>query len=245
MGQANRVVVTCADRAHVATTVAVQLRAAISDLQGDPDRVVQLCLTGGRIANEVYRQLAGDQEGQSSVVDWRRVEFWWGDERYVPTESPDRNAGQSLALLAASIPLDPARVHPMPSRGMGYADLQQAALHYASDLGDTVFDICLLGMGEDGHVASLFPDHPSFDPQAATHVIGVTDSPKPPPDRLSLTLPVLNASSQTWLIVAGDDKAASAARAIGGDSTLPAGAVQGRDRTVWFIDSDAARDLPQ
>lgn len=76
-------------------------------------------------------------------------------------------------------------------------------------------------------------------------MIGVTDSPKPPPDRLSLTLPVLNASSQTWLIVAGDDKAASAARAIGGDSTLPAGAVQGRDRTVWFIDADAARDLPQ
>lgn len=242
MGQAKLVLVTCADRAHVATTVATQLRTTIQQLQADGDRVVQLCLTGGRIANEVYRQLAGDQK-DGSGVEWARVEFWWGDERYVATESPDRNAGQSLALLAASIPLDPARVHPMPSRGMGSADLQQAALHYASDLGDTMFDICLLGMGEDGHVASLFPGHPSFDPAAATRVIAVTDSPKPPPDRLSLTMPVLKESSQVWLIVAGEDKAASAARAIAGDSSLPAGVVRGRDRTVWFLDEDAARDL--
>lgn len=235
------VVVTSADRDSVAATVAMQLREAISRLQVDPDRVVQICLTGGRIANEVYRQLADASDLQA--VDWGRVEFWWGDERFVAVESPDRNAGQSLALLAATIPFDPALVHPMPARGSAEADLRQAALHYASELGDTVFDICLLGMGEDGHIASLFPDHPSFEKETSSKVIGVTNSPKPPSERLSLTLPVLNRSAEVWLIVAGAEKASAVARAVAGDPSLPAGSVQGTERTVWFVDEAAAPSL--
>lgn len=235
------VLVTCVDRDAVASTVAMQLRAAISQMQTEPARVVQVCLTGGRIANEVYRQLA--DATNFNDVDWGRVEFWWGDERFVPTESPERNAGQSLALLAATIPFDPALVHPMPARGRQEADLRQAALHYASELGDTVFDICLLGMGEDGHVASIFPDHPSFDKHTPARVVGVTDSPKPPAERLSLTLPVLNQSAEVWLIVAGSEKAEAAARAIAGDAALPAGSVQGSARTVWFLDEAAAADV--
>jgi 6-phosphogluconolactonase len=235
------VVVTCADRDGVAATVAMQLGTAISRLQTDPDRIVQVCLTGGRIANEVYRQLADASD--VNTVEWGRVEFWWGDERFVPVESPDRNAGQNLALLAATIPFDPALVHPMPARGSAEADLRQAALHYASELGDTVFDICLLGMGEDGHVASIFPDHPSFEKETASTVVGVTNSPKPPAERLSLTLPVLNRSSEVWLIVAGPEKAAAVARSIAGDSRLPAGSVQGTERTVWFLDHAAAPPL--
>lgn len=233
------VLVTCLDRAEVAATVAIQLKAAIQRLQADPRRIVQLCLTGGRIANEVYRQVAvaDDEHG---AIDWSRVEFWWGDERFVPTEDPDRNAGQSLAQLG-SIALDPARVHPMPSAGTGSSDLRQAAQHYASELGDTRFDICLLGMGEDGHVASLFPGHRAFDPTATALVVAVTDSPKPPPERLSLTLPVINESKEVWLLVAGADKASAAARAIGGDRSLPAALVAGTQRTVWFLDEDAAQ----
>ena len=232
------VVVTSADRSGVAATVAMQLRQAISRLQENPDRIVQVCLTGGRIANEVYRQLADASDLQ--VVDWGRVEFWWGDERFVAVESPDRNAGQSLALLAATIPFDPARVHPMPARGSAEADLRQAALHYASELGATIFDICLLGVGEDGHIASLFPEHPSFEKDTSSNVVGVTNSPKPPSERLSLTLPVLNRSAEVWLIVAGAEKAAPVARAIAGDDRLPAGSVQGTERTVWFLDEEAA-----
>lgn len=235
------VVVTSADRNSVAATVAMQLREAISRLQVHPDRVVQICLTGGRIANEVYRQLADASDLQA--VDWGRVEFWWGDERFVPVESADRNAGQSLALLAATIPFDPARVHPMPARGSAEADLHEAALHYASELGDTAFDICLLGMGEDGHVASLFPGHPSFEKDTSSTVIGVTNSPKPPAERLSLTLPVLNRSAEVWLIVAGAEKSDAVARAIAGDSSLPAGAVNGTEQTVWFLDEAAAPPL--
>lgn len=235
------VVVTSVDRSGVAATVAMQLREAISRLQEQPGRVVQICLTGGRIANEVYRQLADASDLQA--VDWGRVEFWWGDERFVAVESADRNAGQSLALLAATISFDPALVHPMPARGSAEADLRQAALHYASELGDTVFDICLLGVGEDGHVASLFPEHPSFEKETSSNVIGVTNSPKPPSERLSLTLPVLNRSTEVWLIVAGAEKADAVARAIAGDTSLPAGSVQGTGRTVWFLDEAAAPPL--
>lgn len=237
-----KVVVTCLDREAVAATVSIQLRAAVRRLQTDPGRVVQLCLTGGRIANDVCRLLAGAESDQHGI-DWSRVEFWWGDERWVPTESPDRNAGQTLALLAASIPLDPSRVHPMPSSGAGNSDLRQAALHYASELGDTQFDICLLGVGEDGHVASLFPGHPSFDPRTTSRVVGVTDSPKPPPERLSLTVSVINDATEVWVVAAGPEKAEAAARALGHDSRLPAAVVAGRDKTVWFLDSDAAGQL--
>lgn len=232
------VLVTCADRDAVASTVAMRLRAALNRLQVDRNWPVQVCLTGGRIANAMYRQLADARD--LNIVDWGEVEFWWGDERFVPTESPDRNAGQSLALLAGTIPFDAALVHPMPARGSSKADLRQAALHYASELGDTVFDICLLGMGEDGHVASIFPDHPSFERQTPLRVVGVTDSPKPPSERLSLTLPVLNQSAEVWMIVTGEDKAEAVARAIAGDDSLPAGCVQGATRTVWFLDEAAA-----
>lgn len=235
-----RAVVTCRDRETVVSAVAARLWTAVRDLQSDPHRVVQICLAGGGVAHDVYRRLA-TSESVRHGIDWPRVELWWGDERFVPTDSPDRNAGQSLAALAAHIPLDPARVHPMPSSDS--VDLRQAAAEYASELDDTVFDICLLGMGGDGHVASLFPGHPSFDRRAPSRVVGVTDSPKPPPERLSLTVPTINESAQVWLVVAGGEKADAVTRAIGGDQRLPAAAVAGRDRTVWFLDADAAAGL--
>lgn len=232
-------VVVCADGDGVARTVARKLLVRLEHLQVDPERVVQLCLTGGRIANRVYRELTDGQA--TSRVDWRRVEFWWGDERYVPTDDPDRNAGQTLSILASRIPLDPAKVHPMPASD-GSADLAQAAVEYASELGDTVFDICLLGVGPDGHVASLFPGHPTFDKHTA-RVVGVEDSPKPPPERITVTLPVINASTEVWLIVSGAEKADAVARALAGDPSLPATLAKGAERTVWCIDEEAASAL--
>ncbi|GAB3697340.1 6-phosphogluconolactonase [Mariniluteicoccus flavus] len=233
-------VVVCADGDAVAQMVARKLRMRLEHLQADPERVVQLCLTGGRIANRVYRQLADDQH--DNTVDWKRVEFWWGDERFVATGDPERNAGQTLALLAATIPLDPAKVHPMPAEG-GSADLTQAAVQYAAELGDTIFDICLLGVGPDGHVASIFPGHASFERQTG-RVVGVQDSPKPPSERISITLPVINASDEVWFIVSGEEKASVVARALAGDETLPATLAKGATRTVWCIDEDAASRLP-
>ena len=108
----------------------------------------------------------------------------------------------------------------------------------------TVFDICLLGMGPDGHVASLFPEHPSS--YADGRVIGVRSSPKPPSERLSLTLEVINRSAEVWFCVTGSDKAAAARLAFSGAGPIqvPAAGVRGRERTLWLIDRDAAAQLP-
>jgi 6-phosphogluconolactonase len=125
----------------------------------------------------------------------------------------------------------------------GVTDNEASALTYAKELGDTVFDICLLGMGEDGHVASIFPDHPSFEETTHT-VIGVSDSPKPPASRISMTVPTLSRSREVWFLVSGANKADAVARSWAGDPTLPAGVVRGRERTVWFVDRAAGSGIP-
>lgn len=227
------------DADQLAEEVARRLLARLIELQ-EGGRVAQLCLTGGRIANRIYTRLGLLVEG--SGMDPGRLELWWGDERFVSTDDPDRNAGPTLAVLAGRFPLDPARTHPMPGAD-GITDNHASANTYAKELGDTVFDICLLGMGPDGHVASIFPDHPSFEER--THpVIGVNDSPKPPPERISLTIPTLNQSHEVWYLVAGADKADAVARSVAGDPTIPAGVVRGQDRTVWLVDQHAAGSLP-
>ncbi|MCB0910670.1 MAG: 6-phosphogluconolactonase [Propionibacteriaceae bacterium] len=232
-------VVRYADAAELADRAAARLLAALVELQRD-GRVVQVCLTGGRIAHEVYAHLGELVAG--SGLDPSRLELWWGDERFVPTGDPDRNAGPTLALLAGHFALDPARTHPMPSAD-GVIDAAASAATYAKELGDTRFDLCLLGMGSDGHVASIFPNHPSSEPTAQP-VIGVSDAPKPPPERISLTIPTLNESSQVWFLISGTEKSNALARSLAGDTSLPAARVAGRDRTLWLVDQAAASELP-
>ncbi len=131
----------------------------------------------------------------------------------------------------------------MPASGDGL-DLDAAADAYAGELGQTAFDICLLGMGPDGHVASLFPEHPSS--YADGRVIPVRSSPKPPPERISLTLEVINQAAEVWFCVTGSDKAAAARLALSGAGPLqiPAAGVRGRERTLWLLDREAAAELP-
>lgn len=232
-------VVRHADAVELADRAAVRLLDTLVELQSD-GRVVQVCLTGGRIAHEVYARLGELVAG--SELDPSRLELWWGDERFVPTGDPDRNAGPTLALLAGHFALDPARTHPMPSAD-GVVDAAASAATYAKELGDTRFDVCLLGMGPDGHVASIFPNHPSSEPTTQP-VIGVSDAPKPPPERISLTIPTLNDSSQVWFLVSGTEKSNALARSLAGDTSLPAARVAGRDRTLWLVDQAAAVELP-
>lgn len=223
----------------VAEALATRLMSRLTELQRDA-RTPQVALTGGRIATKAYERLGA--EGRSSAVDWSRVGLWWGDERFVAADSGDRNARQSLTALAP-LPLDLERVHPMPAAGDGL-DLDAAAEAYEAELGHTTFDICLLGMGPDGHVASLFPEHPSS--YAEGRVIGVRSSPKPPPERISLTLEVINSSTEVWFCVTGSDKAAAARLAVSGAGPIqvPAAGVRGRERTLWLIDREAAAQLP-
>ncbi len=232
-------VIRYADATELAERAAVRLLAALIELQGE-EQVVQLCLTGGRIAHEIYARLGELVVG--SALDPSRLELWWGDERFVPTGDPERNAGPTLALLAGHFALDPARTHPMPSAD-GVVDAGASAATYAKELGDTRFDLCLLGMGPDGHVASIFPNHPSSEPTTQS-VIGVSDAPKPPPERISLTIAKLNESSQVWFLVSGAEKSNALARSLAGDTNLPAARVAGRDHTLWLVDQAAASELP-
>ena len=220
--------------------VAERLMARLVELQGATDGSVHLCLTGGRIANRIYDAFADLVEG--SDLDPTRIELWWGDERFVPTEDSDRNAGHTLAILARTLPLTSARTHSMAAAD-GIADADASALTYAKELGDTTFDICLLGLGEDGHVASIFPGHPSFAETTHT-VIGVNDSPKPPASRISLTVPTLSRSREVWFLVAGAEKADAGGRAYRGDPELPGGVVRGRERTLWLVDRAAGAGIP-
>jgi 6-phosphogluconolactonase len=226
---------------EVAEALAARLMARLTEIQRD-FRTPHVALTGGRIATRAYHRLAA--EGPNSAVDWNRVELWWGDERFVPADDLDRNAKQALDLLAEPLALTPDRIHQMPASDGGL-DLDQAAEAYGRELGDLSFDICLLGMGPDGHVASIFPEHPSS--YAEGDVIPVRASPKPPPERISLTLPVINRSREVWFVVSGADKAAAAKMALlgAGPVQVPAAGVSGAERTLWLIDRDAASELPR
>ncbi|SDS11354.1 6-phosphogluconolactonase [Friedmanniella luteola] len=228
-----------ADADAVAEALAARLLARITELQGG-GRVPQVCLTGGRIATRAYGRLAA--EGRSSAVDWGRVELWWGDERFVPAGDDDRNDAPVLELLRP-LGLAAERVHPMPAPDGG-AGLDDAAAGYASELGGTRFDVCLLGLGPDGHVASLFPEHPSS--HAEGRVVAVRNAPKPPPDRISLTLEVINASAEVWFLVSGEDKADATALALqgAGPVQVPGAGAHGRSRTLWLLDHAAAGRLP-
>jgi 6-phosphogluconolactonase len=239
MSGAQPQVVRHQDAEDLADLGASRLLSSLIDLQAG-GRVAQVCLTGGRIAMALYARLGELVAG--SALDPSRLELWWGDERFLPTEDPERNAGPTLALLARRFQLDPARTHPMPSAD-GVIDAAASAATYAKELGDTRFDLCLLGLGPDGHVASIFPNHPSGDPTTQA-VIGVSEAPKPPPERISLTIPTINESGEVWFLVSGTEKSNALVRSLAGDTSLPAGRVAGRERTLWLVDRNAASELP-
>ena len=202
--------------------------------------VPQLSLAGGRIAMATYAEFVKLVPG--SQLDPSRLELWWSDERFLPADDPERNAGPALAILARGFPIDPARTHPMPSAD-GIIDAGASAATYAKELGDTAFDLCLLGMGPDGHVASIFPAHPSSEPTNQP-VIGVSDAPKPPPERISMTVSRMNTSAEIWVVVNGAGKANALSRALAGDDKLPAAHVKAQGRTLWLVDEAAAQQLP-
>lgn len=235
------------DAEGLAHAVAARLITKLVDVQSNGG-VAQVVLTGGRVAAVVYRAVA--ESPARSAIDWRRVEFWWGDERFLPEGDPERNETQAWDALLSRVDVDPALVHPMPAdTGQG---AEAAAEAYAATLaaaagpedGDGVpaFDVLMLGVGPDGHVASLFPDNPARV-VVETSTVAVHDSPKPPPTRVSLTFPALANSRETWFVVSGEDKAEAVADALSGNSDLPASIPKGLDRTLWILDEAAASKL--
>jgi 6-phosphogluconolactonase len=224
-----------------AVAAALLQRLEVAQAAGE---VPQVGLTGGTIAEHVHRAVARLSPG--SAVDWSRVVVWWGDERFVAPDSPDRNAGQARAAFLDTVGVDPDNVHEMPSTAEA-SSVDEAAASYSSTMrarGAGSFEVLMLGLGPDGHVASLFPGHPALDVDDRI-AVGVTDSPKPPPERVSLTFAALNHAKAVWFLVSGEGKADAVASALGGADRheIPATGVTGEDETVWFLDEGAASRL--
>lgn len=224
-----------------------RLVIAILDAQA-ARREAHVVLTGGSMGAAVLSSLAASPA--RGAVDWSRVHLWWGDERWLPEGDEQRNDRQCLDALAGAVALDPAKVHTVAASDSARGrTAEEAAAAYAGQLAAAAapgtswptFDVVLLGVGPDGHVASLFPGHAGLR-ATGPGAIAVHDSPKPPPDRVSLTFEALNASREVWFLVSGEEKSGAVARALAGDAVArtPAAGVRGRERTLWLLDEAAA-----
>jgi 6-phosphogluconolactonase len=245
-----RRVIVYADKQVLADTIAARFLTKVGRFIAARGEAT-IVLTGGTMG---YASLAAVNASPTrDSVDWSKVNFWWGDERWLPDADADRNETQAREALLDHIPLDPSRVHPFASSDQGL-DLEAASDAYAAELVASAadgaelpqFDITFLGVGPDGHIASLFPERGGIR-EAAKTVIAVRNSPKPPPERLSLTLPVINSSIRVWLVLAGADKASALGLTLADASVfeVPAAGVQGRKRTLFFVDQEAAAEVPE
>lgn len=246
------VVVVHADERTVALAVAARLVTRIVDAQAARG-AASVVLTGGGIMNASLAAVAGSS--LRDTVDWSRVDLWWGDERFLPSGDPERNETQARAALLDAVPLDPERVHAMPARTANLTRPEDAAAEYAKvlraasrpeDHGPVpTFDLALLGIGPDGHVASLFPEHPAVHDDGV--VAGVRGSPKPPPERTTLTFGAINTARQVWLVATGEGKAKAVRNALSGAGRVqvPAAGVAGTSQTLWVLDRAAASALPR
>ncbi|MFD5893440.1 MULTISPECIES: 6-phosphogluconolactonase [unclassified Streptomyces] len=242
------------DKELMAQAAAARLITRIVDAQAARGSA-SIVLTGGRNGNGLLAALSGAPA--RDAVDWTRLDLWWGDERFLPGGDPERNDTQARAALLDSVPLDPARVHTMPASDGPYgSDIEAAAAAYATELAAAArpedharvpsFDVLMLGVGPDTHVASLFPELPGVRESERT-VVAVRGAPKPPPLRVSLTLPAIRAAHEVWLLAAGEDKAEAAEIVLSGAGEIqaPAAGAYGRARTLWLLDEAAASKLPR
>jgi 6-phosphogluconolactonase len=178
------------------------------------DEPLHIALAGGATPRRAYELLA-ESEGS-----WKHVHLWLGDERCVPPDHPDSNARMVRESLLAGDRAEPPVLHVVPSPEIAEDAAWLYGLQLREQLPDGIFDIVLLGMGPDGHTCSLFPGHPVLDVTQAP-VAPVRDAPKPPPERVTLTVPVIQAARVTLLLATGEEKRDALARALAGDPAIP------------------------
>ena len=244
-----RLIVVHPDGPTLASATAARLLTTILDLQSVASPV-HIVLTGGTVGILTLAEVAASPV--RDAVDWSEVHVWWGDERFLPAGDPERNETQAREALLAHLPALPeANIHAMPAARADDDAFtpEAAAAEYARELstfaagGSAVphFDVLMLGMGPDHHVASLFPGHPALD-VAGQSTVGVHNSPKPPPLRVSLTFDAIRSARQVWLVAAGAEKADAVSSALSGAPVhiTPASGAVGRERTLWLIDTAAA-----
>jgi len=251
------------DSSVLMAAIAARLITKLVDVQ-DKYGEATVVLTGGTVGIGTLKAVADSPA--APAVDWSKVNFWWGDERFVSSDDPDRNTKQAFEALLSHIPVDPDRIHE-PGSSDQFGTPEEAAEDYARQLRDAAasehaadmsddrpeqpaalprLDVVLLGVGPDAHVASLFPEQAGIREKELT-VVGVRNSPKPPPLRVSLTLPAINTASEVWMVVAGEDKAGAVGLALAGANPVqvPAAGPRGTSRTLWLIDENAASRVPQ
>jgi 6-phosphogluconolactonase len=240
------------DAELLAKAVAARIVTKLVDAQAARGSA-SIVLTGGGVGSATLRELR--RSPARDAIDWHRLDIWWGDERYLPSGDPERNETQAREALLDAVPVDPARVHPIAGPTSSGDAPEDAADAYAQalaaatapeDHGDVPrFDLLLLGVGGEGHVASLFPSAPAgYDDRS---VVAVRGCPKPPPVRVSMTLRAINCASEVWLVTAGEEKARAVRLALSGAGSLqiPAAGVAGRARTLWLLDRAAASQVPR
>ena len=236
------------DKATLADAVAERFLAAVTEAVEERG-VAHVVLTGGSMGTALLEAL-----GRSpNEVPWASLHLWWGDERFLPEGDPERNVTQARVALLDALAVSPAGVHVMAaSDGVAAGDVAAGADAYAGELAEVfgddllerqvpLFDVVMLGMGPDTHVASLFPGHEQTRVEDVA-VTSVTDSPKPPPERITMTFPVLNSAREVWLMVAGEDKRDAVRAASSSDDRVahPASGVHGMSATLWWLDEAAA-----
>lgn len=246
----NTHVVVFNDREALIAGIAHRFTSLAGELLAEQD-VVHVALTGGTVGIDSLAAIAA--RSKSAHIDWSRVHLWWGDERWLPTGDSERNDAQADAALLSKVDLIPAHIHRFPASDDGIA-LDAAARSYAAELETNApegerypdFDLVFLGVGGDGHIASLFPGYDEVKEREET-VVAVRDSPKPPSERLSLTLPVINSARRVWLCLSGADKASALGLALAGANyaEVPAAGATGRENTTFLVDQAAASEVPE
>ena len=209
----------------------------------------RVALSGGSTPRALHQRLAAQYH---DAVEWERVEIFWGDERFVPPDDPESSFRMARETLLAHVPVPAAHIFPYATVG---GTPEAAARAYAETLqarfGDELprFDLILLGMGADGHTASLFPGHSEVVEPSDALVVAVHDAPKPPPDRLTFTLRLINAAANVMFLVGGADKALALRDVLLGTpdvARLPAQGVRPERGTLtWLVDTAAAQKLEQ
>ena len=241
-------ILTCADASATAEAIA---GALVAELAGRKAHT-HISVTGGGMGAAIWPKLAAHPK--ASDVRWDRVHVWFSDERYAPSGSADRNDTAVIAV-AGELGLLPEHIHSVPGPD-SVPSVEAAGYTYAlalagrrvpreGDVPAPVFAVSILGIGPDGHVASLFPGRPEVA-ETRGAVVTVEDSPKPPPVRVSFTRPALLQCRQLWMIAAGAEKAQAVSRALtpGEDvNRTPAAGLRGREATRWFLDKAAAAGL--
>jgi len=220
-----------ADAEAVARRAADVLAWRIGDAR-EQGREVHIALAGGSTPRRAY-ELLGDMEGS-----WNHVHLWLGDERCVPDDDPESNARMVLESLFANARAEPPQLHTLPRPEVPEDAAWLYGLEIRACVADLIFDVMLLGMGPDGHTASLFPGHPALNATEAP-CVAVRDAPKPPPQRVTLTLPVLRRAGHTLLLATGPEKREALAHLVSGDRSLPV-ALLGEELDEILCDRAAA-----